>query len=62
MILGFSEIKNIKVVQDPSRMRPSDVPNLEGNCDKFKKKTGWKPEIPLERTIEDLLNYWRERV
>lgn len=62
MILGFSEVKNIKVVQDPSRMRPSDVPILEGNCDKFKKKTGWKPEIPLERTIEDLLNYWRERV
>lgn len=62
MILKFSKIKNIRIVQDTSRMRPSDVMVLEGDCTKFKKKTGWKPEIPLEKTIEDLLNYWREKV
>jgi GDP-4-dehydro-6-deoxy-D-mannose reductase len=54
--------KKIKVRQDPERMRPSDVEILQGDCSKFRKKTGWKPTIPFEKTIEDLLNYWRERV
>jgi len=54
--------KNIEVKQDPSRMRPSDVEVLQGDCSKFKKQTGWKPTIPFETTMEDLLNYWRERV
>lgn len=54
--------KKIEVRQDPSRMRPSDVEVLQGDCSKFKKQTGWGPEIPFKKTIEDLLNYWRERV
>ena len=52
--------KDIEVKQDPSRMRPSDVEILLGDCSKFKEKTGWKPEIPFEKTIEDLLNWWRD--
>ena len=51
-----------KTEQDPERMRPSDVSILHGDCSKFKEKTGWKPEIPFDKTLEDLLNYWRERV
>jgi GDP-4-dehydro-6-deoxy-D-mannose reductase len=54
--------KKIKVQQDPDRMRPSDVEVLQGDCSKFKKQTGWKQTIPFEKTMEDLLNYWRERV
>lgn len=54
--------KKIKVKQDPDRMRPSDVELLQGDYSKFKKQTGWKPKIPFEKTMEDLLNYWRERV
>lgn len=48
--------------EDPSRMRPSDVHILIGNSSKFRELTGWKPEISFERTMEDLLNYWRGRV
>ncbi len=62
MVLKMSKVKDIEVRQDPARMRPSDVPILQGDCTKFKEKTGWKPEIPFEKTMEDLLNYWRERV
>jgi GDPmannose 4,6-dehydratase len=29
---------------------------------KFEKHTGWKPEIPFEKTMQDLLDYWRDRV
>ena len=54
--------KKIEVQQDPDRMRPSDVGILQGDSSKFKKQTGWKQTIPLEKTMEDLLNYWRERV
>ncbi|MBI2611195.1 GDP-mannose 4,6-dehydratase [Candidatus Gottesmanbacteria bacterium] len=61
LLLSMSKVK-ITVKKDPERMRPSDVPVLIGDATKFVKKTGWKPEIPFEKTMEDLLNYWRERV
>jgi GDP-4-dehydro-6-deoxy-D-mannose reductase len=59
--LSLSKVK-VEVKQDPARMRPSDVPILLGDNSKFVKQTGWRPQIPLEKTLEDLLNYWRENV
>lgn len=61
MLIGMSKVK-ITVKQDPTRMRPSDVELLLGDATKFRNKTGWKIEIPFEKTLEDLLNYWRDRV
>lgn len=61
MLLSFSDIE-IEVRQDPERMRPSDVEILLADNTRFCELTGWAPEIPLEKTLEDLLNYWRERV
>ncbi len=61
MLLKLSDV-DVKIWQDPARMRPSDVPILAGDATKFKKATGWEPEIPFEKTLEDLLNYWRKRV
>lgn len=52
----------IEIQQDRSRIRPSDVEILLGNYDKFHQQTDWKPEIPFENTLQDLLNYWRARV
>ncbi len=60
-LLSLSRAK-VKVEQDPSRLRPSDVPVLIGDYSKFKERTGWEPRIPFEKTLEDLLNYWRERI
>lgn len=62
LLLSFSEVKNIEIKQDPERMRPSDVPVLLGDCSKFKKETGWEPQIPFEKTLEDTLNYWRKKL
>jgi len=62
LLLSLSKVKNIQIKQDPNKMRPSDVPILFGDYSKFKKQTGWEPEIPFEKTIKDLLNYWREKV
>jgi GDP-4-dehydro-6-deoxy-D-mannose reductase len=61
MLIGMSNAK-IEIKPDQSRMRPSDVPVLLGDNTKFVAKTGWKAEIPFEKTMEDLLNYWRDRV
>lgn len=55
----LSKIKNIAVEVEPSRLRPSDV-TLQIPCiDKFVKATGWSPRIKFDKTLEDLLGYWR---
>jgi len=52
----------IKTIQDPARLRPSDVELLLGDATKIRKAVGWKCEIPFKKTMKDLLDYWRERV
>lgn len=59
LLLSFSKV-NVEIKEDPARMRPSDVLVLIGDSSKFRKKTGWKPEIKFEKTMKDLLDYWRE--
>ena len=49
-----------EVSQD--RMRPIDADNQIPDCSRFTAHTGWKPEIPFEKTMTDLLSFWRERV
>ncbi|HJR00270.1 MAG TPA: GDP-mannose 4,6-dehydratase [Methylomirabilota bacterium] len=60
-LLAQSRVKNITVRADPARLRPSDVMILEGDPSKMERATGWKVEIPFERTLRDLLGYWRQR-
>ncbi len=50
----------VEIKQDPHRLRPSDVPLLEGDYSRFNHDTGWEPEIPFRKTLEDLLDFWRE--
>jgi GDP-4-dehydro-6-deoxy-D-mannose reductase len=59
LLISLSKEK-ISVEVDPERLRPSDVEILHGDSTKFRRATGWQPEITFEQTIEDLLNYWRE--
>jgi GDPmannose 4,6-dehydratase len=61
-LLDQSRVKGISVQTDPARLRPSDVMILEGDPSKIEKATGWKVEIPFERTLKDLLAYWRQRI
>ena len=48
------------VEQDKRLIRSTDEPIIYGDSSKFKKETGWSQEIPLEITLKDMLNYWRE--
>ncbi len=59
-LLSFSSRK-IGIEVDPAKLRKADISFLAGDPRKILKKTGWKPRIPLETTLNDLLSSWREK-
>lgn len=61
MMKGMSSA-TIEVEEDSSLMLPSDNPELVCDYSKFNSLTGWKPEIPIEKTLEDTLEYWRRTI
>ena len=61
MLSSLSRTK-FRIQVDPDRLRPSDVQILLADASKFRALTGWAPTIPFEKTLSDLLDYWRERV
>jgi GDP-4-dehydro-6-deoxy-D-mannose reductase len=61
ILLSLSQ-KRITVRRDPFRYRPADIPLILGNTEKAYREVGWKAEIPLKKTLSDILAYWRERV
>jgi len=52
----------VRVTIDPLRYRPNDVPLVVGDRSRLQTEVGWRPEIPLDRTLDDLLAYWRSQV
>lgn len=61
LIISLSTV-DIRVEIDQNKIRPVDVPIIEADISKLNSVTGWKPEIPLKQTIQETLDYWRERV
>jgi len=61
ILLGLAHVK-VEVREDPTRLRPSDVLRLIGDGSRFQRLSGWKPTIPFEVTLRDLLDYWRQRL
>jgi GDP-4-dehydro-6-deoxy-D-mannose reductase len=49
----------VRIETDPALLRPSDTPVLLGDASRLRTATGWQPRIPFERTLDDLLAYWR---
>lgn len=62
ILLELSTVRDIKVEQDESRVRPTELSLLIADCSKFKKLTNWEPTIPFRQTLEDVLAYWRDFV
>ena len=50
---------DIKVEVDEKKLRPVDIPVIEPDISKLYKATGWKPVIELDRTLENMLEYYR---
>ena len=59
-LLALSTV-NIKVEIDQSKYRPVDVPLVVCDNTKLVQATGWAPQKPLQQTLLDTLNYWREQ-
>ncbi len=49
----------MRIVADGGLMRPVDVAEVRGDPSKLHDVTGWRPEVPMEQTLDDLLDYWR---
>lgn len=60
IIISYAS-KTVQVEQDPEKMRKVDIPCLIGDNRKIKAETGWEPQVPLEKTLAELLDYWRVR-
>jgi GDP-4-dehydro-6-deoxy-D-mannose reductase len=52
----------VDVEADDSRLRPEEAPRVFGSFDRMQEATGWEPQTPLDRTLGDLLAWWRGRV
>ena len=61
ILLGLSAAEP-KIENIPELMRPSDTPDVRGDCTKLKSLGEWDVTIPLEQSLEDTLNYWRQSV
>ncbi|MBI3127548.1 MAG: GDP-mannose 4,6-dehydratase [Candidatus Tectomicrobia bacterium] len=61
LLLGMSRVK-VRVERDPALERPADPPYGKASFARLEADTGWRPEIPFERTLRDTLDYWRGEV
>ncbi|MGQ9466189.1 MAG: GDP-mannose 4,6-dehydratase [Anaerolineae bacterium] len=59
-LLSFTDAE-VRIEVDPALYRPADAPIIYGSAEKFRRRTGWEPQIPLEQTLRETLEYWRKR-
>lgn len=64
MIMCMSEIAGVDVElrSDPARIRPNDQRRVFGDHARLSGDTGWRPRIPIDRTLSDLLDHWSEKL
>lgn len=60
-LVAASSVK-VDIHLNPELMRPIDVPLVSCDTRRLSECTGWEPRIPLEQTLNDILNYWRDHV
>jgi len=52
---------SVRVRIDPAKFHPNDLPLLVGDPTRIRTELGWTPAIPLDDTLDEVLNYWRGR-
>ena len=60
-LISLSSAK-IEVRIDKSRFLPIDIRKIYCDCSKFHKQTGWVPEISINKTLSDTLEYERSKI
>jgi GDP-4-dehydro-6-deoxy-D-mannose reductase len=58
MLLSISKEK-IKIEASEDLLRPADIPELRCDATKLMMETNWEPSIPIQKTLQDTLDYWR---
>lgn len=61
LVLEACTRRDIVAETDPKLLRPTDEKIIWGDCTKLADATGWKPSIPLARTVADMFGYWRAK-
>ena len=61
-LVKLSSVNDIKIERDEKYVRPTSVPRLIGDTSKFRELTGWSAKIPIEKILQDTLDYWRDYV
>ncbi len=61
ILIKNSNNKNIKIKIDSAKLRPSDVPNFVGDNSRLTNDTGWEPKIKIEKTLKDIVKFWRNQ-
>jgi GDP-4-dehydro-6-deoxy-D-mannose reductase len=59
-LLKFTKL-SIEIREDKTKLRATDITAIRGGCNKFKAATGWEPIIQFDKTLLDILNFWREK-
>tara|TARA_B110000014_G_scaffold264074_1_gene263222 strand:- start:2582 stop:3565 length:984 start_codon:yes stop_codon:yes gene_type:complete len=62
ILIKLSSVNDIKIERDEKYVRPTSVPRLIGDTSKFRELTGWSAKIPIEKILQDTLDYWRDYV
>jgi GDP-4-dehydro-6-deoxy-D-mannose reductase len=64
LIEGLASLARVPVTfrSDAGLRREGEQPDLYGSPDRLRADTGWTPEIPMQTTLADTLEWWRRRV
>lgn len=62
LLISYSKLDNITMKIDEKLWRPIDIQYQDGDATLIKNELGWIPEIPIEKTIKDLLDFWYNKL
>ncbi len=60
-LVSLARVK-VSVETDPARVRAVDTSFQRGDCSRIRELVGWSPRIPLEKTLSDVMDFWREKL
>ncbi len=52
-----AKVGSVTITIDPDKVRPTDISEIRGDASRLQQETGWKPEIPIQQTIRDYIDF-----